>query len=379
MSQAVPNLFTPFTQRGVTFPNRIVVSPMCQYSCEDGHANDWHFVHLGSRAVGGAGLVIVEATAVTAEGRITPADMGLWKDSQIAPLEKIVDFLHRNGSRAGIQMAHAGRKASTALPWEGGKKVDPADGGWSDVLAPSAVAFSSDYPQPIELDKSGIRRIVHAFVESAERALTAGFDLVEIHAAHGYLLHEFFSPLSNRRTDEYGGSFENRTRVLIEIVDAVRKVWPEDRPLWVRISATDWAEGGWNDDESVELAKVLKRHAVDLVDTSSGGLVEHARIPVGPGYQTRFASRIRNEAAVPSGAVGMITDPAQADTIIRTGQADVVLLARELLRDPYWPLHAAQQLGQPITWPAQYLRSAAGAVDPRRPVEALPAAEPVRA
>ena len=358
MPQEIPHLFSPLTQRGVTFPNRIAVSPMCQYSCVDGSANDWHFVHLGSRAVGGAGLVIVEATAVTPEGRITAGDMGLWKDEQIAPLQRIVEFVHQNGARMGIQLAHAGRKASTALPWKGGKKVTPAEGGWTDVLAPSAIPFSKDYPQPVELDKAGIRRIVRAFVESAERALIAGFDLVEIHAAHGYLIHEFFSPLSNQRTDEYGGSFENRIRVLIEVVDAVRKVWPEDRPLWVRISATDWVEGGWDADQSAELAKVLKQHGIDLVDTSSGALVEYAKIPAGPGYQVEFAEKIRRESGIATGAVGMITDAVQAETIIRTGQADVVLLARELLRDPYWPLHAAEKLGRPITWPAQYLRSA---------------------
>jgi 2,4-dienoyl-CoA reductase-like NADH-dependent reductase (Old Yellow Enzyme family) len=379
MSQPVTHLFSPLTQRGVTFPNRIAVSPMCQYSCEDGFATDWHLVHLGSRAVGGAGLVIVEATAVTPEGRITAGDMGLWKDAQIKPLARIVEFIHQNGSRAGIQLAHAGRKASTAKPWNGGKKVEPKDGGWSDVLAPSAVPFSASYPQPIELDKSGIRRIVKAYADAAERALTAGFDLVEIHAAHGYLLHEFFSPLSNQRTDEYGGSFENRTRILIETADAVRQVWPEDRPLWVRISATDWAEGGWNEEESALLGKVLKHHGVDLVDASSGALVEYARIPSGPGYQVQFAEKIRREAGIATGAVGMITEPAQADTIIRTGQADVVLLAREFLRDPYWPLHAAERLGHSITWPVQYLRSAPGAVEPRQPIEPLATLEPAKA
>jgi 2,4-dienoyl-CoA reductase-like NADH-dependent reductase (Old Yellow Enzyme family) len=247
------------------------------------------------------------------------------------------------------------------------------------VLAPTAIPFSSTYPQPHELDKAGIRRIVKAFAEAAERALTAGFDLVEIHSAHGYLLHEFLSPLSNQRTDEYGGSFENRIRALIETVDAVRQVWPEDRPLWVRISATDWAEGGWNEDESAQLGKVLKHHGVDLVDASSGALVEYARIPTGPGYQVQFAEKIRREAGIATGAVGMITDPAQADTIIRTGQADVVLLARELLRDPYWPLHAAERLGHSITWPAQYLRSAPGAVEARQPVQALEVPEPAKA
>jgi 2,4-dienoyl-CoA reductase-like NADH-dependent reductase (Old Yellow Enzyme family) len=379
MPQPITHLFTPLTQRGVTFPNRIAVSPMCQYSCEDGFANDWHLVHLGSRAVGGAGLVIVEATAVTAEGRISPGDMGLWKDAHIAPLQRIVEFVHRNGARAAVQLAHAGRKASTARPWEGGKKIELANGGWTDVLAPSAIPYSSTYPQPVELDKAGIRRIVKAFADTAERALAAGFDLIEIHSAHGYLLHEFLSPLSNHRTDEYGGSFENRIRALIETVDAVRNVWPEDRPLWVRISATDWADGGWNEEESAQLGKVLKQHGVDLVDSSSGGLVEYQKIPVGPGYQVQFAEKIRHEAGIATGAVGMITDPAQADTIIRTGQADVVLLAREMLRDPYWPLHAAEHLGHSITWPVQYLRSAPGAVEPRQKIEPLKVPEPVKA
>ena len=378
MPQETTHLFTPLTQRGVTFPNRIVVSPMCQYSCEDGFANDWHFVHLGSRAVGGAGLVIVEATAVTSEGRISPGDMGLWKDEQIARLKRIADFGHEHGARFGIQLAHAGRKSSTGRPWEGGTKITPAQGGWTDVFAPSAIPFSKDYPQPIELDKAGIRRIVRAFAEAAERALTAGFDLVEIHSAHGYLLHEFLSPLSNQRTDQYGGSFENRIRALLEVVDAVRGVWPEDRPLWVRISATDWAEGGWDADQSAGLAKVLKKHGVDLVDASSGGLVEYQKIPVGAGYQVEFAEKIRREAGIATGAVGMITDAAQAETIIRTGQADVVLLARELLRDPYWPLHAAEKLHQATTYPVQYLRSAPGAVKSREPVLALEARQPVK-
>ena len=379
MPQESTHLFTPLTQRGVTFPNRIAVSPMCQYSCEDGVATDWHLVHLGSRAVGGAGLVIVEASAVTPEGRISPGDMGIWNDAHTTAFKRIVKFVHQNGARMGIQLAHAGRKSSTARPWDGGKKVEPADGGWAEVFAPSAIPFSKDYPQPIPLDKAGVRRIVSAFADAAERALAAGFDLVEIHAAHGYLLHEFLSPLSNQRTDEYGGSFENRTRAVLETVDAVRKVWPEDRPLWVRISATDWADGGWDENQSADLAKILKGHGVDLIDTSSGGLVENAKIPVGAGYQVEFAEKIRREAGIATGAVGMITDPAQAETIIRTGQADVVLLARELLRDPYWPLHAAERLHQETTWPKQYLRSAPGAVHPRQSVEALQARKPVKA
>ncbi len=379
MPQEMPHLFAPFTQRSITFPNRIVVSPMCQYSCEDGAANDWHFVHLGSRAVGGAGLIIVEATAVTPEGRISPGDMGIWNDEHIAPLQRINQFGHQQGSRMGIQLAHAGRKASTARPWEGGKKVTAAEGGWEDVLAPSAVPFSKDYPQPAALDKTGIRRIVNAFADAAERALAAEFDLVEIHAAHGYLLHEFLSPLSNHRDDEYGGTFENRIRALVEVTDAVRKVWPVELPLWVRISATDWVDGGWDENQSADLAKVLKQHGVDLIDASSGALVDYAKIPVGPGYQVQFADKIRREAGIATGAVGMITTAAQADTIIRTGQADVVLLARELLRDPYWPLHAAEQLHQSITWPAQYLRSSPGATQARQPLERLTTREPVKA
>ena len=379
MPQDVPNLFSTFTQRSITFPNRIVVSPMCQYSCEEGFANDWHFVHLGSRAVGGAGLVIVEATAVTPEGRISPGDMGIWTDKHVAPLQRIVRFGHENGARMGIQLAHAGRKASTARPWEGGKKVTPKQGGWDDVLAPSAIPFSNDYPQPAALDEAGIRRIVDAFAEAAERALAAEFDMVEIHAAHGYLLHEFLSPLSNQRTDEYGGSFDNRIRALVEVTDAVRNVWPAELPLWVRISATDWVPGGWDENQSVELAKVLKQHGVDLIDASSGALVESAKIPVGPGYQVGFAEKIRREADIATGAVGMITDATQAETIIRTGQADVVLLARELLRDPYWPLRAAERLGKPTTWPSQYLRSSPGATQPRQPVEPVVTREPVKA
>jgi 2,4-dienoyl-CoA reductase-like NADH-dependent reductase (Old Yellow Enzyme family) len=368
----VPHLFSPLTQRGVTFTNRIVVSPMCQYSCEDGFATDWHFVHLGSRAVGGAALVITEAAAVTPEGRISPQDLGIWKDEHIAPLARIVDFIHAEGRHAGIQLAHAGRKASTARPWEGHGQVAPGQGGWTDVLAPSAIPFAPNYPQPHELDKAGIRAIIQAFAAAARRALEARFDLVEIHAAHGYLLHEFLSPLSNRRSDEYGGSLENRFRALVETVDAVRAVWPGDRPLWVRISATDWVPGGWDEHQSVQLARVLREHAVDLIDVSSGALTPDAQIPTGPGYQTPFAEQIRREAAIPTGAVGMITDPAQADTILRTGQADVVLLARAFLRDPYWALHAAEALHHPAAWPVQYLRAAPRDAHPRQPIPPLP-------
>jgi len=371
----VPNLFTPFTQRGVTFPNRVVVSPMCQYSSEDGFANDWHLVHLGSRAVGGAGLVLTEAIAVTPEGRISPNDLGIWKDEHVVFLKRIVDFLHTQGTRAGTQLAHAGRKASTARPWEGHAMVPPESGGWADVVAPSAIRFAPNYPAPHELSTAGVRGIARAFGDAALRSLEAGFDMVEIHAAHGYLLHEFLSPLSNHRTDEYGGSFENRIRALLEVVSAVRAVWPEDRPLWVRISATDWVPGGWNEEESVELAKALRPLGVDLMDISSGANTPDARIPVGPGYQTPFAEKIRRESGMPTGAVGMITEPAQAEQIVRNGQADVVLLARELLRDPYWPLHAAEALGTPASWPVQYQRAAPRSVPRREPVMPLPAPE----
>jgi 2,4-dienoyl-CoA reductase-like NADH-dependent reductase (Old Yellow Enzyme family) len=371
----VQHLFSPLQQRGVVFSNRVVMSPMCEYSCEDGFSNDWHFVHLGSRAVGGAGLVVTEATAVTPEGRISPEDLGLWSDAHVPGLQRIVAFLHGQGSRAGIQLAHAGRKASTAKPSDGGKMLLPEQGGWSNVLAPSAIRFADDYPQPQALDLPGIRRIVEAFRAAAARALDANFDLIEIHAAHGYLLHEFLSPLSNRRTDEYGGSLENRMRALLEVVDAVRGAWPEDRPLWVRISATDWVEGGWDIEQSVELARVLKHRGVDLIDVSSGALTADAKIPSGPGYQTPFAEQIRREAGIATGAVGMITDAAQAETIIRTGQADCVLLARAFLRDPYWALHAAEELGQTVTWPVQYLRAAPSRVPMRQPIEALPAHE----
>jgi 2,4-dienoyl-CoA reductase-like NADH-dependent reductase (Old Yellow Enzyme family) len=352
-------LFSPLQLAGVTFSNRIFVSPMCQYSSEDGFSNDWHLVHLGSRAVGGAALVYTEAAAVLPEGRITPQDLGIWKDEHIAGLKRIVEFVHSQGARAAVQIAHAGRKASMARPWAPEQRyLPPSEGGWENVMAPSEVAFDTNFARPHALDQAGLKTITRAFVRAAERALDAGFDLLEIHSAHGYLLHEFLSPLSNRRTDEYGGSFENRTRLLLEVVDAVRAVWPSELPLLVRISATDWAEGGWDIEQSVALAKLLKQHKVDLVDVSSGGMVPYAVMPLGPGYQTPFAERIRREAQIPTGTVGMITDANQAEHILRTGQADVVLLARELLRDPYWPLHAAKQLGDAVSWPPQYLRAA---------------------
>ena len=352
------HLFSPLSLRNVALPNRIVVSPMCQYSSEDGFATDWHLVHLGSRAVGGAGLVIVEATAVSPEGRITPSDLGIWKDEHIEKLSRITDFVHSQGAYAGIQLAHAGRKASMSRPWDEERLVPPEEGGWTNVVAPSAIAFAPHYATPHELDQEGIAAIVASFASATHRAISAGFDLVEIHSAHGYLLHEFLSPLSNRRKDEYGGSFENRSRLLLEVTEAVRGKWPDTLPLFVRISATDWAEGGWDIAESLKLVELLKERGVDAIDVSSGGLIPQARIPIGPGFQTPFAERIRREGWMQTAAVGMITDPAQADHIIRTGQADLVLLARELLRDPYWPLHAAARLGKRASWPPQYLRAA---------------------
>jgi len=369
VSQHQSQLFSPFQLAGVTFSNRVFVSPMCQYSSEDGFSNDWHLVHLGSRAVGGAGLVMTEAAAVLAEGRITPQDLGLWKDDHIAGLKRIVDFLHGQGVRAGVQLAHAGRKGSMARPWEAEqRRLTPSEGGWQNVMAPSAVPFAENFARPVELDLAGIKKITEAFVRATMRALEAGFDLVELHAAHGYLLHEFLSPLSNRRTDQYGGSFENRIRLVVEVVDAIHAVLPAELPLLVRISATDWAEGGWDIDQSVALAKVFKEHRVDLVDVSSGGMTPNAVMPVGPGYQTGFAERIRKEAQIPTGAVGMITGADQAEHILRNGQADVVLLARELLREPYWPLHAATKLGDVTSWPSQYLRAAPHGSTAREPL-----------
>jgi 2,4-dienoyl-CoA reductase-like NADH-dependent reductase (Old Yellow Enzyme family) len=331
---------------------------MCQYSSDDGFANDWHLVHLGSRAQGGAGLVTLEAAAVLPEGRISPADLGIWKDKHIPNLRRIAEFIHTQGSRAGMHLAHAGRKASTVTPFEPRPVlVTPTEGGWQPV-GPSAIAFSPDYAVPTALDASGIKAVVEGFRHAAGRALEAGFDFVEIHAAHGYLLHEFLSPLANLRTDAYGGSFDNRIRLALEVVDAVRGVWPERLPLFVRISATDWAEGGWNPDESVELAKRLREHGVDLVDSSSGGMVPNAKIPAAPGFQVGFAARIRREAGIATAAVGLITEPAQANTIVAEGEADLVFLARAMLRDPYWPVHAAATLGELASWPKQYLRAA---------------------
>jgi len=352
------HLFDPLAIRDITFANRVFVSPMCQYSSTDGYANDWHFVHLGSRAVGGAGLVFTEATAVLPEGRISPQDLGIWMDDHIEPLARIVRFVHGQGSVAGMQLAHAGRKASTYRPWSGHGTIPESNGGWNNVVAPSALAFADQYPMPQALSIDGIKNIVSAFANAARRACEAGFDVIEIHAAHGYLIHEFLSPLSNHRTDVYGDSFENRTRILREIVAAVRGTWPERAPLFVRISASDWVDGGWDIQQSVELARRLKELGADLIDCSSGGNVPHAKIPVGPGYQTHFAEQIRREAGILTGTVGMITSPVQAEHIIATGQADAVIIARELLRDPYWPLRAARELAQPVSWAVQYLRAA---------------------
>lgn len=349
-------LFEPFRQRSLTLRNRVVVSPMCQYSLPDGVPGDWHLVHLGSRAVGGASAVITEAAAVSAEGRISPVDAGFWNDTQAQAWSRIAAFIRGQGAVAGTQLAHAGRKASTAEPWKGGKAVAIVDGGWQPV-APSALAFSDDYPFPQALDETGISKVVADFRAAAVRALDAGFQLIELHAAHGYLLHQFLSPLSNRRNDRWGGSFENRVRLVREVLVALREVWPEKYPLWLRISATDWAEGGWDIEQSVELSRGLSELGVDLVDVSSGGLVPGVKIPVGPGYQVDFATRVRNEAGIATGAVGLITEPQQAQAIVAGGQADVVLLAREELRDPYWPRRAAKALGVDIEVPLQYQRA----------------------
>jgi len=349
-------LFAPLTIRGLTLRNRIGVSPMCQYSCEDGFATDWHLVHLGSRAIGGAALVFTEATAVAARARISPADLGIWKDEHIAPLARIAAFLKAHGSAPGIQLAHAGRKASVRRPWEGGSRVPASEGGWQPD-APSPAPFRPDDPPPRELSRDEIRGVADSFRTAAERALRAGFRVAEIHGAHGYLLHEFLSPLSNFRNDDYGGSFENRIRIVLEVVGAVRTVWPENLPLFLRISCSDWVAGGWTIEESVELARRVKPLGVDLIDCSSGGSVPTAQIPMAPGYQVPFAERIRRQAGILTAAVGLITTPEQADGIVRSGQADVVLLAREFLRDPYFGLHAAQALGAPVDPPIPYGRA----------------------
>ncbi len=355
-------LFDPLPIRGVTLRNRIIVSPMCQYSSADGFANDWHLVHLGSRAVGGAAVVMAEASAVTAEGRISPSDLGIWKDEHIPELARIAEFIHGQGALPGIQIAHAGRKGSTAAPWEGGKLIAESNGGWKPVAA-SAIAFGDGYAVPQELSEKGIAEIVEAFAAATRRALDAGFEVVEIHAAHGYLIHEFLSPLSNFRKDSYGGSLENRMRFAKEVAEAVRGEWPASQPLFVRISATDWSEGGWDIEQSVALAGELQKLEVDLIDCSSGGMVPNAKIPLEAGYQVDFARRIKEEIGILTGAVGLISQARQADEIISKERADVVLMAREFLREPYWSLHTAEEFGFSVDWPAQYLRAApAGSV-----------------
>ena len=349
-------LFSPIQIKNVVLKNRIVVSPMCEYSSIDGFANNWHLVHLGSRAVGGAGLIITEATAVSPEGRISIVDLGIWKDEHKAKLKEIVDFIHENGSVAGIQLAHAGRKASFDIPWESPAQVDENRGGW-DTLAPSAIPFNPKDKMPIALDKLGIEKVKTDFKAAAQRSLEVGFKVVEIHAAHGYLLHQFLSPLSNQRNDEYGGSFENRIRLVLEVVAAVQEVWSAENPLFVRISATDWVDGGWNENESVQLAAILKEKGVDVIDTSTGGLAREQQIPIAPNYQVKFAQQIKAQTGIITGAVGLITEATQAENILKEQQADLIFIARELLRNPYFPLQAAKQLGADIEWPVQYQRA----------------------
>ncbi len=351
------NLFSNITIKGVDLKNRITVSPMCEYSSQDGFANDWHLVHLGSMATGGVGLIITEATAVSPEGRITYADLGLWKDEHIDKLKQITGFIEQQGCVAGIQLAHAGRKASHEVPWKGGKQFTADhNNGW-ETVAPSALAFTDGEQPPIALDKAGIEKVKADFKATTLRAVEAGFKVAEIHAAHGYLLHQFYSPLSNQRADEYGGSFENRIRLLLEVTDVVKEAWPADYPLFVRISATDWTESGWTIEDSVKLAAVLKEKGVDLIDCSSGGNVPHAKIPSNPGYQVPFAAQIKKETGIFTGAVGLITTADQANQIVETGQADLILMAREMLRDPHFALRAAHELGQDVQWPLQYERA----------------------
>ena len=349
-------LFSSIQIKSLLFKNRIAISPMCQYSAIDGFANDWHLVHLGSRASGGAALIIQEATAVCPEGRISPADLGLWKDEQIEKMKAINQFILSQNSIPGIQLAHAGRKASMSEPWNGNKRLDESNGGW-DTVAPSTIGYHSNEKSPIALDNNGIQKVISDFKSATKRAFQAGFQVVEIHAAHGYLLHQFFSPLSNLRTDDYGGSFENRIRLMLEVLEAVQSEWPDNLPLFVRISATDWAEGGWNIEESVQLSRILKEKGVDLIDVSSGGLVSHQKITLGPGYQVPFAEKIKKETGILTGAVGLITEANQAEEIVATGKADLVLFARESLRNPYLALDFAKELGAEIQWPKQYERA----------------------
>lgn len=352
----MPLLFTPLKIRSIEFKNRIVMSPMCEYSSIDGFANDWHIVHLGSRAIGGAGLIITEAAAVSPEGRITPSDLGIWKDEHIAELKRITTFIKKNGAVAGIQLAHAGRKASHDVPWKGGAMLTFEENAWH-TLAPSPIAYKHGEPLPVQMNQEDINKTILDFKAAAARALKSGFEVIEIHAAHGYLINEFLSPLSNFRTDTYGGSFDNRIRFLIEITEAIREVWKDDYPLFVRISATDWAHGGWNDEDSVALAKILKTKCVDLIDCSSGGVSNEQKITLGPLYQVPFAEKIKKEADILTGAVGLITTAEQAEQILINNQADLVILAREFLRDPYFPLHAAKALNADVAWPEQYARA----------------------
>ncbi|WP_369752842.1 NADH:flavin oxidoreductase/NADH oxidase [Flavobacterium sp. WC2409] len=349
-------LFSPLLIKNITLKNRIAISPMCQYSAIDGFANDWHLVHLGSRASGGAGLVIQEATAVSPEGRISPGDLGIWNDEQIEKYIQINQFIESQNAVSGIQLAHAGRKASVSAPWEGNKKLDATQGGWQTV-APSAIGYHENEASPVALDVNGIQKVLSDFKSATKRSVQAGFKVMEIHAAHGYLLHQFLSPLSNLRTDEYGGSFENRIRFTLEVVGAVQMEWPKDLPLFVRISATDWADGGWNAEESVQLSKRLKEKGVDLIDVSSGGAVSHQQIPIGPNYQVPFAERIKKETGIMTGAVGLITEAHQAEEIVASGKADLVLFARESLRDPNLGLTFAHDLQVETVWPKQYERA----------------------
>jgi 2,4-dienoyl-CoA reductase-like NADH-dependent reductase (Old Yellow Enzyme family) len=348
-------LLSPLTIKDVVLRNRIVVPPMCQYSAVEGFANNWHLVHYGCRATGGAGLIIQEATAVSPEGRISPDDLGLWKNEQVEKLKEITTFIHSQGAVAAIQLAHAGRKAGWGSPWKGGKQLKLEEGGWKNV-APSAVAYYPEDDAPVALDMAGIQKVTSDFGSAAARALQAGFRVLEIHAAHGYLVHQFFSPLTNHRNDQYGGSFENRIRLLLEIVEAVKKSWPENLPLFVRISATDWAEGGWNPEESAKLVVILKEMGVDLIDCSSGGLVTTQKIPLSPGYQVHLADKIRKESGILTSAVGLITSAQQAEDILQSGAADLIMFGRLFLREPYFALKAAAELKDEIEWPHQYLR-----------------------
>jgi 2,4-dienoyl-CoA reductase-like NADH-dependent reductase (Old Yellow Enzyme family) len=349
-------LFSPLQIKDVTLMNRLGMSPMCQYSATDGFANDWHLVHYGSRVAGGAGLIMQEATAVLPEGRITPNDLGLYKEEHIEMLQRITTFIHQQGAVAGIQLAHAGRKAGCAVPWKSGKQLGETEGGWKTV-APSALSFNPEDNIPLELDQDGIKNVVASFKLATTRALQAGYKIVEIHAAHGYLIHQFLSPLSNHRIDQYGGPFENRIRLLLEIVKEIKTVWPENLPRFIRISATDWWEGGWNIEEAIQLGSILKKEGVDLIDCSSGGLVPYQKIQLGPGYQVPFSEKIKKETGILTSSVGLITDAHQAEEILEKGQADLIMMGRESLRNPYFPLMAAKMVGEDIPWPLQYMRA----------------------